>query len=181
MRGCCTEEREAGENFTKMRRKKIFSIPSSTSCTLIRRSRFTLTPSDPPASSRAIFFFLAYLTSLSYPYIPPSSYPCPHLSRCSQLRCLWRTRPSRAFQIPLGTTGSAMAMPLPAETDTWIRRRRTGWWKQKGNYGTVGWRAGREGKNTAKKSDRGEILFFARKTRTCRRCLFRALSSIQNL
>lgn len=76
----------AGRKFHENEKKeRIFPIPSSTSRTLIRHSGFTLTLRNPLASSRrAIFFFLAYPTSLSYPRIPPSSYPCPHLSRCSQ-------------------------------------------------------------------------------------------------
>lgn len=188
-KGSGRDERKFHENEKK---ERIFPIPSSTSRTLIRRSGFTLTPSNPHASSFrvvTIFFFLAYLTSLSYSSIPPSSYPYPHLSRCSQLRCLWRRtrRASRAFQIPLGTTGSAVAMPLPVErnryTDTVKKNRMM---ETKGELRERererrGIQGGREGGNTAKKSDRDEILFFVRKTRTRRRCLFCALSSIQNL
>jgi len=77
---------------------------------------------------------------------------------------------------------------LQKETDIRIQRRKTD--GNKGDYerererererGGERMKRGKRG-NTAKKSDHDEILFFARKTRTCRRCLFHALSSIQNL
>lgn len=104
-----------------MRRKKIFPIPSSTSRTLIRRSGFTLTPSNPPASSRcaASFSFSRILrrSLISVPLLLHILAPICRAAASILLRRLWRRtrRASRPFQIPLGTTGSAVAMPLLAE------------------------------------------------------------------
>lgn len=61
----------------------------------------------------------------------------------SVLRCLWRTRrASRAFQIPLGTTGSAVAMPLPAENRYMEEGRDDG--NKRGT--TRGWGGGQGGR-----------------------------------
>jgi len=88
MRERCTEERGAvgtKEFYENEKKERIFLIPSSTSRTLIRRSGFTLTLSNPPASScRVALSFSFSHRSL----IPPSSYPCPYLSRCSSIS--WR-------------------------------------------------------------------------------------------
>lgn len=103
------------------KKERTFSVRSSTSRTLIRRSGFTLTLSNPPAfSCRVALSFPSSrvsLTSLPYPCIPPS---CPrlHLSRCSSIRFdvfeeLFARRGH--FQITLGTTGSVAAMPFPEE------------------------------------------------------------------
>lgn len=131
-------ERERRSSRRRRRRKfhenekkeRIFPIPSSTSRTLIRRSGFTLTRGYPLASPLYV--------SLSFSLPPPLSLSqasrrslFPRLSFFIFLppSCCSSSIPtvfeeelvaSRASRIPLGTTGSAVAMPLPAERNRYM-------------------------------------------------------------
>lgn len=178
-----------GENFTKMKRKEEESFYfQQTSRTLIRCSGFTLTPGNPPFSFRISLSlsFLRMCVCVLHMF-------CHSLSLFQSFFIFFirqhgaATYPSlrnaRAFQILVGTTGSAVAMSLSAESNR-DTARKDGTKKTTNKKGKEHIRRRerlrREKGNYCKGSDRGEILFFAKQTRT-RRCLFCALSSIQNL
>lgn len=104
---------EEGRKFHENEKKeRIFPIPSSTSRTLIRRSGFTLTPGDPfPAPSSLLshrYSFPVYLASFSVSPYFISLLPSSGISAVFEEELVT----SRAFQIPLGVTGSAVAMLL---------------------------------------------------------------------
>lgn len=194
MRGRYTEERGAvgtEKNFTKMRRKRE-SFPFLVARVVLWSDAVDLhsLPAIHPLLLAAIFFFLAYLTSYSYSCIPPSSYPCPDLSRCNSIP---PTSLKKNSSRVAGISNTLRHNRKCRGNAITCRKKQIYGYSEEGTVETLvetkgkrerksgGGMEKRKGENTAKESDRVEILFLARKTRTRRRCLFRALSSIQNL
>lgn len=165
------------------KKERIFPVRSSTSRTLIRRSGFTLTLGNPPASSCrvALSFPSSRVSHIAPLSLHPSFMPSPPSVALQQHTPMSLKRNSSRV---VGIFRYPQAQPevprqcryLKKETDIEIQRE-----KGQDSENKRGTTRKRERGNTAKRSDRGEILFFARKTRTRRRCLFRVLSSIRNL
>lgn len=145
--GTCCEGREEesereGRKFHENEKKeRIFPIPSSTSRTLIRRSGFTLTPGNPfPVpllSAIALSFSFSYTSRiLLYPAFFISLLPSSGISAVFEKELVT----SRAFQIPLGITGSAVAMLLPSRKKQiyGYGEKRTRWRKYKRARGREG-------------------------------------------